>query len=319
MSASIFISVASFCDPHLLFTIQSALTKASQPKRLVFGVVDQHPENRREQLKSIINNAKLRYVHIHPVDSRGVCWARALCGSLYQQEHYYLQIDSHTLFEQDWDTRLIADLEFLQANRSTWPIISTYPYGFEFENDRAVVKINVSTQTVLALKPKQDQQLTPESAVLRFEAKHIYSQDFIAGCHLAGGFIFTLGSFIDHIPYDPHLYFHGEEQNLTIRAYTRGWDIFHPPSIPLYHLYKRADNEYLSHHWHSEWEKQRDFKWHEVKQHAEQRLKALLYDNADLGVYGLGQVRTLNDFAQFCGIDYEKREIHRHVFLPDAV
>lgn len=35
----IFISVASFVDPYLLFTVQDGIAKAKYPVHLVFGVV----------------------------------------------------------------------------------------------------------------------------------------------------------------------------------------------------------------------------------------------------------------------------------------
>jgi hypothetical protein len=40
-----------------------------------------------------------------------------------------------------------------------------------------------------------------------------------------------------------------------------------------------------------------------------ERMADLLYHKKDLGIYGLGKVRTLRDYATFCGIDYENRVI----------
>lgn len=258
--------------------------------------------------------AEIRYIHIHPVESRGVSWARALVQSLYQDETYYLQIDSHTHFEQDWDLNLIAQLTALQST-SLKPILSVYPYGFEFEGEEGsqvpVVKIKVSDQTTLVLRPKPDEALSADNPVLHFRAEHVFVREPQAGFHLAGGFIFTYGQFVNEIPYDPRLYFHGEEQNLAIRAFTHGWDIFHPPVIPLYHLYKRPDNAYTAHHWHQDWDCQRDYAWHELRAVASKRLADLVYAQADLGVFGLGTQRSLQDFAQLSGIDYQAKTIHR--------
>ena len=304
----IFISVASFCDPYLIFTIKDALKKAKHPDNLVFGVVDQHPENRREQLKAKLPTATIRYVQMHPIDSRGVCWARSLVFSLYQDEDYLLQIDSHTFFEKGWDAKLIKELTELQT-RSTKPIISIYPYGFEFdEKDQPVVKVKVGQKTTLAMRVHPDTDLSDSNVVLRFRAEHIFQREFLPGFHLAGGFIFTLARFIDEVPYDPHLYFHGEEQNLAIRAYTHGWDIFHPPTIPLYHLYKQPNKSYSNHHWHPDWDKQRDYKWADLKAHAHDRLTKLLTHHS-LGRYGLGSTRSLEDYAAFSGIDYRNRVV----------
>ncbi len=52
-------------------------------------------------------------------------------------------------------------------------------------------------------------------------------------------FLFTLGAFVNDVPYDPELYFHGEEIMLAIRAFTHGYDLFHPPEHILWHEYTR--------------------------------------------------------------------------------
>lgn len=316
----IFISVASFMDPFLEFTLKSACESAKSPERLVFGVVDQHHENRRQSLIDLSLLAQIRYTHIHPVESRGVSWARALVQSLYQDEAFYLQIDSHTYFEKDWDAVLLEQFEQAKA-LSKKPILSVYPFGFEFEDEQPVVKTRISGETTLVLRPKPDEALTEHNPVLHFRAEHVFARKLLPGFHLAGGFIFAQGHFVNEVPYDSRLYFHGEEQNLAVRAYTRGWDIFHPPKIPLYHLYKQPNNDYMTHHWNKQWDEQRDYRWHELKQAATQRLIDLLYANKNLGVFGLGTQRTLADYAEFSGINYQTRTIDRSTYvdrLPDS-
>lgn len=307
-ASSIYISIAAFCDPFLEHTIQDAVAKAKAPESLVFGVVDQTPENRRPALAALCGPAQLRFVHVSPIESRGVCWARSVAFSLYQGESFLLQVDSHMLFEQDWDAQLIAQWAALKTTCDK-PILSTYPYGFEFEEGQPVVKISISDQTTLVLRPHPETALAEDNATLRFRAEHVFTRTPVPGCHVAGGFLFAEGRFVDEIPYDPRLYFHGEEQSLAVRAYTHGWDIFHPPHIPLFHLYKMPNTPHDTHHWHPDWEKQRDFKFTELTELAKQRLMDLLFERRDLGRYGLGKNRTLAEFAHFSGIDYSRRQL----------
>ena len=42
-------------------------------------------------------------------------------------------------------------------------------------------------------------------------------------------------------------------------------------------------------------------------------------EGAPLGVFGLGQTRTLQDFSDFCGIDYRTRTITRRPGLSPLV
>lgn len=307
----IFVSVAAFCDPFLEHTLTDAIAKAKHPEQLVFAVVDQNPVSRKQPLRQICGATRLRYVHISPIETRGVCWARSLVFSMYQGESFVLQIDSHMLFETHWDEQLISQWLALKP-LSAKPIISTYPYGFEFIEGQPVVKITVSPKTTLVLRPHPDTKLSDSSATLRFRAEHVFTRTPVPGCHVAGGFLFTAGQFIEEVPYDPRLYFHGEEQSLAVRAYTHGWDIFHPPHIPLFHLYKMPATEHHTHHWHPDWENQRDFKFTDLTEMAKQRLMDLLFERRDLGRYGLGNHRSLTQFAHFSGIDY----LHKRLVQP---
>ena len=63
---------------------------------------------------------------------------------------------------------------------------------------------------------------------------------------LAAGFLFTIGSFVEEVPYDPELYFFGEEIAMTLRAYTHGYDLFHPHQVLVWHDYVRS---YATRHW----------------------------------------------------------------------
>ena len=299
----IFISLAAYCDDMLEFTLKSAYNSAKNKENIFFGVVDQNYENQRELIKTLNFSEQIRYCHTFPDDTLGVSWARHLVFSLYDNEEYFLQVDSHTYFEENWDENLINQYEVL-LKKSQKPIISTYPYGFSLDEYGEVIYKKPSGKSVLVLRPKEECTLSKDSFVLQFRAKHITSNEAITGCHIAAGFLFTKGSFIEEIPYDPYLYFHGEEQSLSLRAFTKGWDIYHPSWIPLYHLYKKANTSYNTHHWNGEISKKRDFEWTYLQKRAKDRLKKLINGKLNNSIYGLGSARTMQEYIDFSGIDY---------------
>lgn len=305
----IFISLASYCDELLFFTLNDCIAKAKNPQNIFFGVVDQNDESQKEKIESLPFSKQIRYVYINKVDTYGVSWARNIVFSLLDDEEYMLQIDSHTLFEKNWDETLLNQhAELLKISKK--PIISTYPYGFTIDDDGKPVYKEHSKAWVLELRPHPDTKLKEHDAVLRFRAEHKKSTTPINGCHMAGGFIFTTTNFIEEVPYDPYLYFHGEEQSLSIRAYTRGWDIYHPAWIPLYHHYKQSGTSYTTHHWHKDIQNKRSLNYSYLKQRANKRIRRLFYeDGMKGGIYGLGDVRSLKDFIEFSGIDYKNKVI----------
>ena len=303
----IFISIASYCDPMLQFTVNDAWLKAKQPDRLRFGIVDQSPPEQRQVLPNEFARRHIRYVHVHPSDTRGVCWARSLAMTLYQGEEWFFQIDSHMLFEPGWDERLIAQTRECQAINPRC-IVSSYPNPFEMVNGAAIPK--PTTDKVLAHIVKPDSQFENDHPTLSFQAIAVDQDAPVRGFHLGAGCLFAPGDFVSVLPYDPHLYFHGEEQSLAVRAFTHGWDIFHVSGLPVYHLYNVGDNaKNRPLHWSEDEDKQRQQRWWELDAAAKTRLRRLVFDGADLGIHGLGRERSLADYARFSGINYIDRRI----------
>jgi glycosyltransferase involved in cell wall biosynthesis len=308
MNPTIFVSIASYLDPMLFFTLHDAFAKAHTPARLAFAVVDQNVADQRAEIAALPFAQQVRYVHIHPEDTLGVSWARATAFSLYDGEDFILQIDSHMLFEEDWDEKLLAQHAKLKL-RSSKPIISTYPYRFDIV-DGVPQPMKNEGRTALVLRPHPEKNPTAEDAVLRFMARHLFTDEPVLGCHVSAGFLFAAGTFVEEVPYDPYLYFHGEEQSLAVRAFTRGWDIYHPLLIPVYHLYKSEGTAYHTHHWHGETEAKRAFRSSYLLERARKRLNRLLMGDGLPGAYGLGSARTMAQYAELSGIDYAKQTIN---------
>ncbi|MCU1263194.1 MAG: hypothetical protein JWO80_6079 [Bryobacterales bacterium] len=65
-------------------------------------------------------------------------------------------------------------------------------------------------------------------------------------------FLFAEGSFHREILFDPEIYFFGDEIFTGLRAFTHGYDLYHPHKILGWHLYDRSTR---TPHWddHSDW------------------------------------------------------------------
>lgn len=310
---SIFVSIAAYRDPLLGFTIRRAIETASAPNRLRFGVVDQNTHTPPPLARS---PRHMSYVRIDPVDARGPCWARALAMSFYQGEDWYLQIDSHMDFDPGWDELLIGQAKAL-AHDVPGVVLSTYPNAFVLQDGKPVR--TPVTNKVLACVVTKNSSFAADHVVLGFEAHPVEVDHPVPGFHPGAGCLFTHGRFALEMPYDPQLYFQGEEQAIALRLFTHGWDLFHPPGMPLFHLYndRKAGTGARPMHSDANDEGERKVKWWALEAQSRRRL-ADLAQGRPLGAYGLGNVRTIADFAEFSGIDYAARTLAPKAFRPLA-
>jgi hypothetical protein len=304
--ATIFISVAAYCDPMLAFTLNSARSQAADPERVFIGVVEQAPIGQWLRPLDEWSRAHVRWTRVDALEARGPCWARSLAMALYQGEDWFLQIDSHTWFEPGWDERLLRWGEACIA-RNPRTLLTCYPNAFMLRDGNPVAQ--PVTSKVLALVVNGNAEFAADHPVLSFEGVAVECDESVPGLNVAGGCLFAPGRIVQDLPYDPQLYFHGEEQAYAVRAWTHGWDIMHIPGMPMYHLYTQPGAPPRPMHWSPEHDAQRAVRWAALEQAARRRLSALLWEGADLGAYGLGTVRTLADYAAFSGIDYAARHI----------
>lgn len=309
-ASTIFVSVAAFCEPHLQVTIHQLFAKASRPNRVFVGLVDQSEDLNPKWLLDFPARKHINYVGLSPVDSRGVSWARSIAFSLYNDQTYLLQIDSHTLFDQGWDETLIQQHQQL-SNTHAKPLISTYPPGFKFDaQGRAVADEPLKSNDVFYIDRDESAQLSAGRAVLKFKVFRRQSEfGHLEGFHIAAGFVFVAGRFVADVPYDPYLYFRGEEQSLSLRAHAKGYQVFHPKHnlIPLYHLYKNKGEEYEGQHWRADLDAKRQSAFVWLQHRSNERINALFTPGSDLGVYGIEDPAHLESFCKLSQIDYLNR------------
>lgn len=298
MSSKIFISIASYRDPVLIRTINSALDNATRPDDLHFGVVIQDMKKDIPDLSSYKN---MSIITMHPRDAMGAGFARDKAISLIKDEDYFLQIDSHTIFEKGWDDLAIEELNKAKAiSNNSKVILSYYPPPFHIESNKDIFiikndKLQVPYPTTQKLKLNKRGEWTAE----RFEFKDKERKQPEVSSTVLGGFIFADINLVKEVPYDPDISFFGEEICFAMRAWTRGWDIYSPSKTIVYHFYFRGDYKKI-------WKDKniRQISWAEIEEKSKDKQKKVLCGIED-GVYGAGKVRSLEDFEKFVGIKFK--------------
>ena len=306
----IFISIASYQDPLLKNTIEDAFDKALHKESLVFGICDQSDDPL--DLGQFSYADQIRYEHVETIFSRGPCWARTRIQELFKDEDFYLQIDSHTLFEQRWDEILIDALNEIKnlGKNSEYhrkPFLTGYPRSFEYNEELKIFERHTADKNILPIGYRKD-SLFMRDRFSRQIGLRTNKQGFAHGYLLAAGCLFAEGKMIREVPYDQYFYFYGEEISLMLRLFTHGYSAFHMSDLPIFHLYTNHETNKRLLHWSPEEDQNRSIKWHELEKKSIERLTDLVLGKP-LNGYGLGKIRTLEDYKILSGIDMINKEI----------
>ena len=294
---SIFVSIASFRDQFLPFTINAALSRARFPERLTFGICWQADET--ENLDAYLDDPRFRIRKYPYHTSLGYGWSRTETQKLYAGEEYHLLIDSHSWFAEDWDENLIEQLEEKPGKR---PLLTTSSPSFTFDTQGEVVIPWAGTEwdgvplMVCKRHPPVgwlDIQMSTERKTER------HQKTALVCCN----FVFTHGRWIRDVPEDATMINASHEASLSARTFTHGYDIYLPDELQVWHL---DYANYPDGKRHKVWEVKSDSWQAERTELMIRRMHCLLYgvgDPAMLGRYGLGKERTIAEWAEQAGVD----------------
>jgi len=306
---TIFIQIAAYRDPELLPTLDNLIHNARYKKRLKICIAWQNSkEDSWDNLDKYKNNPNIKILDIPHTESEGVCWARNKIQQHYNKEDFTLQLDSHHRFVKHWDVKLIDMFNSLVDDGYPKPLITAYIPPYHPENDPEgrsdeIWKMEFDRYAVEGYIATKPHHIDNYKKTL---SKPIPSRFYSAH------FAFTVGKFCLEVPHDPNMYFHGEEPSIAVRAYTSGYDLFHPHRIIAWHEYTREGKT-------KQWDD--NSKWVEKNQESHRRFRLLFSMDGvkctpcamkALKPYILGNERSLQDYERFSGIRYEDRSVQKY-------
>jgi len=285
----IFVSIASYRDPECQWTVKDLFEKAKYPEQIFVGICWQFIAEEDDDFFQVeTRSEQVRRIDFDALESKGACWAKVQAMSLWQGEEYILNIDSHMRFAQDWDEKMFEMLTMCPSKKpllSTYPAIYNPPNTLEPSTPQLVVKEFNETSRVLHLRSYNQTLDKPKR-----------------NAFVAGGFIFAKAELFQQIPWDPNIYFYGEEITFALRAWTHGWDCYTPNLCSIFHYYGRKEE--LKHSCDNK-------KWFEIDKKSKQRVLHIMGteyrdDIVIEAQFQLGAVRTIKEFQLFSGVDFRQ-------------
>jgi [Skp1-protein]-hydroxyproline N-acetylglucosaminyltransferase len=261
----IFVSIPSYRDSEVIATLEDLYRKAKYPHRVVAGVCQQIDEVKdrafdvRHTTNAIIKRhmENIRIMTLPSTEAKGPSYARFLIEQqLFDDETFYMGIDSHSAFTPNWD--ILAIDELLKCHDEK-PMLTVYPQDYVKAGASAGGKGGGVGGGNAGSKKTNNagRTINPRLPVpfLKFHTFHPtlnlpitervpYKRNPrtpLPSLYLSAGFVFTLGEIIRESPYDPLPYaFTGEEILMAAKYWTAGVNLFSPSKNIVYHYNDRT-------------------------------------------------------------------------------
>ncbi|MCR4720261.1 MAG: hypothetical protein K5655_00870 [Lachnospiraceae bacterium] len=315
-TSTIHVQIPSFRDPELINTIKSLRSMAADPDRIHIAVCCQgEDESVLEWLSTVPD---LKFVFFTRENAPGTCRARYECNRLLSDEDYVLHIDSHMRFAAHWDVMLIDQLRRCGDEKA---ILTGYCQSYNELFDEPVDS-NVFTDRSICMAIIETMGGYYGNAATPFlQAVHNRDTDGepVRGAMVSAHFLFGPADIDREIPYDPYMFFVGDELPMALRYYTHGYNVYHPGICCVWHLYERnkvLPAHGLTYEWSDNAEGGMTLRlWIEKKRIM--KLYGMETNDQNLEGFCLGKERSLQDFENFAGVSFKNREISERAYKGD--
>jgi len=307
MKEKIFVQIASYRDPELIPTLDDLIQNSDEPNNLDICIAWQHSlDDEWDNLDRYKNDSRINIIDIDYKNSKGACWARNQIQQHYDNQEYTLQLDSHHRFIKGWDTELKKMYNSLVDDGFEKPLLTSYIPSYNPSNDP---NSRVESPWWMTFD-----KFIPEGAVFFLPAPIPNWEEInkpIPSRFYSAHFAFTTGKFCEEVPHDPYMYFHGEEISIAVRAYTHGYDLFHPHKVIAWHEYTREGRT-------KQWDDDKEWNKKNDNSHKRNRILFGMEDGCSpcmrkpIEPYGFGDKRTLEDYERYSGINFQKRTVQKY-------
>lgn len=299
---TILLEIPGYCDPQLMNTVNSALLQADHPERVHLAIC--HQDDNMTDYFTLKKYKNCKVKHLSTAESKGLCYARNICQQMLEDEDFVMHTDSHMRFIKHWDTLIIEQWKSFNDPKA---IISAYPPNC---NTKDMMSYPLDHEAFS--KPGNGafmhamEFMDMETCYVRFCARNITKdnhQEMIGKLNpfMSGGYFFAPAQVDRDIPSDPKMFFLADEISVAARLYTHGYNLRNPGECYAYHEYQRANRKFPTHIRKEDSELQRVLTMFDMVPESEK---------VDLGEFGLGSERTLDDYIEFCGIDFRNKIIY---------
>jgi hypothetical protein len=248
----IFVAMPTLEDSETSLTIQNAYDTASNPEKIYFGIACTSAQEYYDSLiKKIGHYPNVNIMKYNLDENAGVGYGRSNSMKFYEDQEYMLQIDSHTLFEKNWDKILIemynkAVLKtnnpktILTAYLSQYTNTAKYGRLSDKENPKYPRFAYNDHNGLFRTRGIPGWDFTPMN-----HFSNSYQDEFLPCVKFNANFAFGNKYFIQNTGLVENCYFWEEEILQTINLLGDNFSLVFPNQyVPLFHLYSQDIKEF---------------------------------------------------------------------------
>ena len=307
----IFVSIISLRDPLLQKTLDSLIKNKSSRHEATYCVFEQtRLEDSLVTVRpDLVARDDVKYFRIDPEYARGVGWPRHLNTLEVTDEDFFFQIDSHMLFDENWDRIQIEN--YKQVARMTGNknvVITSGCKNFNIDEEGNLVQDSHPENVSTVLKYFNFDNRTN---IIGAHGDIVTLKEPVPAIHICAGNLFANIQWIKDVDTDYKVLFEGEEQLLTLKSFEKGYAIYHPVNLVSYHYVKTHD--YVTKVWVDPWME---------REKLHNRIAASI---KILSKYLLEvEEEVLNRYYEYSGVDYinkviDDRALSKTMQMPPPV
>lgn len=291
--------VAAYHDFELGKTLVDVLTKSSGKHEIFFGVYLSHYQQREVFIPPLPN---LKFAESMAPENLGVGISRAMANAFYDDQDFYLQIDSHSRMYRNWDSSLVNLANRYKSDGVSRPLFTTYASSYSYDDNlREQVSYAPEVTAISFAKNPETfatSMIPSQLAITPDQGDKIRS--------IAAGFVFSTGDFAS-LGFNEKIMFWGEEILLAASAYTNGFELRLPDQQYVSHLYFDHNAVFQKNLRRHIW---KDFPEEYAAKDAESKAEIMdIFTERRTGYGALGYERTLEEYGKYAGLDFDTRKI----------
>ncbi len=319
-SNKILVSMIAYREKYLEESVRDCYEKADNPENLIFSIVSEQAKDDFHADLSFIPENQLIYKKYDLSEYRGVLWSRHETTKVDINYDYILYTCGHNRYVESWDSLVFEEYQKALKKSDKALITVAAPEVFFDENNDPIFGLdrgrtknywrNTISKDYVPGYGWPEQSEVPET------------NDVLEETYVQFSWVFGPKEYVDKVPLDPDMNYHGEEIYTTIQTWCRGWRMFATPVIMYYHdTQKEYPGEVVSRMaTHRPWSDGNKDKFWAQSDRSMLKLNQLLSGTL-AGPYGGISKNLIEEYCNFSGLNkkwceydpnYDKLALPRH-------